>query len=354
MLESWGGVDVSEDRGVRFGLTIFGATPLILRSAQRSFTSATTVRVGGVLCDNAVSSDDGKWLAFLSPRPSAICNNSAADCSYASLTVSNPPSGTHRGATLVCPPFCSGTLAPWSDLIPVSVGDAGAIGGFFAARAQQPDALPVVLSASDFDSFGTRGESYSPGIYFAAACSAGGIYTDPSTGACMNQSDPAFALCAFGGGDSCEACPLHAICPGGARCWSLPGFYVASEGSSTVLPCGAPDAQARCTGWSAALSQTKCGPNYLQARAKVWCAAACACNVILSDNAGLLSLRRVRSGLLSRLRWHLFSLSSGFVGLGQVRHADSTFSLRARLRSRSLRHHKPCCPRVGKQPKRAP
>lgn len=302
MLATWGAVDVSGDSGVPFALTIFGATPLVLRSAQRSFSSATTVHVGGILCNDTVTSDDGRWLAFTSPRPSDICRSATVDCSYASLTVTNPSSGGLRGASLTCPPFCSGTLAPWSGIVPFPV-DGGDAASLVAARAEQRDALPVELAASDFAGIGRISASataYSPGMYFATACSAGGIYTDPSTGSCTNQSDPGFLLCAFGGGDSCVPCPAGAMCPGGFRSWSLPGYYVAAESSAAVVPCGAPDAQARCIGWSTALSQTKCGAQYLQVgeRDALNGVAWPHMHPMLCDDAGLILVWRVCIGLL--------------------------------------------------------
>ena len=127
------------------------------------------------------------------------------------------------------------------------------------------------LTAADFAGIANGGDdssalapAYAAGLYYAEACSASGVYTDPASGACTNTSSPLYPLCAFGSGSNCQPCPANALCPGGPRCWPLPGFWVAVESSPSVLPCALPGAAAKCTGWSSALGQTKCGAGYLQ------------------------------------------------------------------------------------------
>lgn len=104
-------------------------------------------------------------------------------------------------------------------------------------------------------------------FFYTAACAAAG-FTDPTSGACTNASDPASARCAFGAGDDCKPCPRWpstgtpaAVCPGGYRAWPVAGGYTPSEGSGVVLRC-APPAGERCLGWSAAASATVCGAGY--------------------------------------------------------------------------------------------
>lgn len=267
MQDAWGAVDVSSDTGVPFSVVIFAATPLVLRSTRRSFSPLTRVRIGGVECGGTVASADGHWLAVLTPSPVALCGSEATDCSYASLSVTNPSTDAERGVTLSCPPFCSGVLAPWSSVVPLPLESTSGYGvALVPAAAARPGALPVALGALDFGALGTGALSpvYSPGIYFAVACSDSGIYTDPSTGQCTNQSSPGFQLCAFGGGDACKPCPQGGMCPGGFRCWSLPGFFAPLESSPVTIPCSEPGALEKCVGWSVAISQTRCGPGYLQ------------------------------------------------------------------------------------------
>ena len=107
-------------------------------------------------------------------------------------------------------------------------------------------------------------QSSSLGLYFALACSASGLYADPGSGACVNASDPASFLCAFGSGDNCRICPIGCLCPGGARCWSRPGYYSAAENSPSVVACPPPQSRSRCLGWAASAATTQCGVSYLQ------------------------------------------------------------------------------------------
>lgn len=270
MQDAWGEVDVSGGTGVPLSVVVFSATPLVLRSSRRSFSPLASVRIGGVVCDSLAVSADGQWLVAVTPSPAALCGSSTADCSYAALTITNPSTPAERGASLSCPPFCSGTLAPWSGVVPLAVPSSGPQGvDIVSAAAAQPGTLPAALDAGDYGALGGAGSLvYSPGIYFATACSDSGIYTDPGSGACTNLSSPYFSLCAFGGGDSCQPCPAGAMCPGGYRCWSLAGYFAPLESSPVTVPCGMPGALEKCIGWSAALSQTRCGQGYLQVTEK--------------------------------------------------------------------------------------
>jgi len=107
-----------------------------------------------------------------------------------------------------------------------------------------------------------------PGFTFVAACTVLG-FTDPSSGACLNASDPAAALCAFGAADGCVPCPtapdgaLAALCPGGYLAWPLPGWW-SPDGATAALAACAPPAADRCRGWDATLAAVRCGPAYVQ------------------------------------------------------------------------------------------
>src|SRR5262249_21616180 len=73
---------------------------------------------------------------------------------------------------------------------------------------------------------------------------------------------PDFPRCAFGAGAGCRPCPVGAMCPGGARAWTLPGYYTPSEASGVVFAC-APPASQRCVGWDGVQQRTACGaPRY--------------------------------------------------------------------------------------------
>lgn len=251
-----------------FTLTLTSSAPLVLRSRQRAFSPSAGVTVGGIASSDTAVSADGRWLAFIPPATTTLCeSDSMTDCSYATIVVANPAANDTRGAALACPPFCSGTVTQRAGVIPLAAAPSSA----FVPATLQPSGLAEPLTVDDYAAENADGDvdggttlRYPAGLYFAQACSATGVYTDPASGACTNTSSPLFSLCAFGGGDACEPCPSGAMCPGGFRCWSLPGYWVAAEASPAVLPCAAPDARSRCVGWSAASAQTRCGGAYLQ------------------------------------------------------------------------------------------
>jgi hypothetical protein len=221
------------------------------------FTNASRVWLGGVPCAVQWVSADGSLLAFEAPPLDDVCPAAATsgDCGYAPLRVLNVVSSSDEndnagtlGADLSCPPFCPGLFpgtvpfraaAPGSTLVP--------------AVPQASSGLPVPVAASAL-------QLATGGLFYTASCVGGG-FTDPTTGACTNVSDPAFARCAFGAGDGCRPCPTGAVCPGGARAWPLPGYYTASESSGVVVACAAP-ATERCGGWNSSIGASACGPGY--------------------------------------------------------------------------------------------
>jgi hypothetical protein len=214
------------------------------------FTNESAVWIGDVPCSVEWVSDDGSLLAFAAPSLDAVCpdaaTSSTGDCGYAALRIQNGDLSEvdALGAGISCPPFCPG-------LFPGSVPFESDSSLVPAAPQANELPLPVAQSALQFAS---------AGLYYTASCVASG-FTDPTSGACTNVSDPAFSKCAFGVGDGCKPCPAGAMCPGGNRAWPLPGYYTASEDSGTVTACTAP-ATTRCTGWNSSMGSAACGRGY--------------------------------------------------------------------------------------------
>ena len=140
-----------------------------------------------------------------------------------------------------------------------------------------------------------------------------GLYTDPSSGLCTNASHPAAALCAFGSGTACSMCPSGALCPGGSRLWPRPGFWAASDGSGSVVPCAPPDPGARCPGWSVARGVSLCGPGYLEGS---YLCSACAPTFYPADDGTCVACPVV-AGPWDRYRGllQLFAGLAGFVAV---------------------------------------
>jgi hypothetical protein len=160
------------------------------------------------------------------------------------------------------------------------------------------------------------GSSSRGGIYYVLSCSASGLWTDPATGACANASHPASYRCAFGAGAACTDCPAGAMCPGGYRLWPRPGYWAATEGATSVLPCPPPDPTARCPGWGAegpGGAAAACGPGYL---AGSFLCQACAPRYYPSD-VGDCAACPVISGAWDRYRGLLGLLAgiAAFVGV---------------------------------------
>lgn len=274
----WGGVDLPSDATARpFALTLFGSTPFVFRSRVRSFVNGTSV--GSLRCNGTVVSADGQWLSTVAPDPSLLCGDASvaagSSCAYATLVIENPPVITSLadaslvyGATLACPPFCAGAVAsgvfPLAQLAAASRNSS--LVAFVPAEVDTGGsaALPLDLVSAGAATGHVAAIAASSGLFYSQACSDSGIYTDPSSGACTNASDPAFADCAFGGGALCRPCPAGALCPGGFRAWPQRGHWSAAESSAAVLPCVQPSARDKCLGWNAALAASQCGSGYRQ------------------------------------------------------------------------------------------
>lgn len=291
---TYGNVNISSEENAPFVLTLLGRTPLVLRSQSRAFSPHPRVVIGGIPCNDTTVSSDGRWLAVTTPGPETC--SSGSSCSYAEISITNERSASEIGGSLSCPPFCSSSLWPRTSVIPVATRrDSTGESVKYVPSTVLPSGAVSTLDPSAYGSW------YSPGIFFSTACSATGIFTDPTSGACTNASSPLFPLCAFGSGDACVSCPEGAMCPGGYRAWTLPGFFNALESSADVVKCSLPYATSKCVGWSSALSQTKCGPGYLQVGHRPWLRR----RAVNSSPccAGLLLVRRMHGGILSVERW---------------------------------------------------
>ena len=285
-----------------FVATIVGSQIIVLRASAAHtpafFPGVTTVTIGGVTCTVRAISPDGAWLMVTSPQPSVLCNATASgDCGYVTFVSRNVPEPrplqassasappTDRGAAVSCPPFCPGSIG--SD-IPVAVVSRQAVSApstpgapymfVRASPATSTAALPVLAPAAPVLS------SSSQGFYYAAACDASGFFESPVLGACANDSDPLSYRCAWGVRESCTLCPREALCPGGARLWSRPGHWVASESSlpGDVATCAPPDPASRCLGWDAFSGSTLCGVAYRQGS---YLCGACAPGFFAAEDA---------------------------------------------------------------------
>lgn len=91
--------------------------------------------------------------------------------------------------------------------------------------------------------------SAASGFMYVQSCALGdsATFTDPSTGACLNVTDPRFSRCPWvdgSDGNNCKLCPPGAICSG-RKAWPLRGFWASSDASGAVYACAAPAAE-RC------------------------------------------------------------------------------------------------------------
>lgn len=262
----------TEQQADQFKLTLTGASLLAVRAIRSVFSGGTSAvaasaMVAGVACNVTAVSEDGRWALISTPSTRAICPGgpSTSDCGYVAVTLTNLAIvPALLGASLTCPPFCaleslgaSKFGVPFPVFLGVSAGQtnsSAAVSYAVAAPGYGGSQGPVILAppSSTVDQSGASG-----GLYYAAPCSASLLYTDPTTGRCLNASDPASRLCAYGAGDACSLCPNNALCPGGFRMWPLPGYWAAAECDGVVYPC--PPPAERCLGWSAASGASLCG-----------------------------------------------------------------------------------------------
>jgi hypothetical protein len=258
----WGGTSLPTSP-TPFSLTVVRSTVLVLRASRPAFAPGVSVSIGNVTLSGTAASSDGFWLVTRTPALSQICDTSGS-CADSKLVLTNPetpsevPSeGMRRGATISCPPFCPGLLPELAIPVAISVADSLAFvpGSVLTTASGGRITAPVDTQAY---------AEATTGIVYVQSCSASGLYTDPTTGACTNASDPRSSRCAFGSGDACQGCPAGALCPGGSRAWPRPGYYTAIPSLPTLLPCPPPQPELRCTGWNAVTGKTQCGELYRQ------------------------------------------------------------------------------------------
>jgi hypothetical protein len=193
-----------------------------------TFPRGTAVTVGGAPCRDVTVAASADALRCTLPPTSEVCPHlspqSSEDCGLQPIVVMAPGLALadvvgdlliSQGAVSVnssasqvpesqlsvsalavnisCPPFCPGS---GGGIVPAPV-------------------MPVSLAAPSLRL--SRRLAVVGGVYYTARCTAAG-FTDPATGQCGNASSPLSALCAFGAGDRCIACPSWAMCPGEADC----------------------------------------------------------------------------------------------------------------------------------------
>jgi hypothetical protein len=108
------------------------------------------------------------------------------------------------------------------------------------------------------------------GIFFTKTCVGvnrmGVQFPPPTDPRCVsNVEDVASDACSWGWGDSCRQCPVGCRCPGGPRCWALPGFWIDSIASSGTPQACEPLAAAkkRCLGYNTVTGEaSECGMNH--------------------------------------------------------------------------------------------
>lgn len=329
-----------------FALTLLGPTPIVLRSsvgrladrACRSvppipvapnapqlpaFTSETRVTIGRAECTDTVASADGLWLLVTSPTAAALGCDANGDCGHVNLAVINPDGDDgggsagrraqelYLGASIACPPFCPGVIGTGL-IVPLAVAaDAsnGSASGYTYVAASVSEsgavvAVPALAAATT---------SGSMGLYYSTKCENSGLFTDPASGACTNGSNPDSYGCAFGSGSSCSLCDPGAICPGGSRAWTRPGYYSASEATQHPAPCAQPDPASRCTGWDPVAGRTSCGLPYRQGT--YLCGACAAGSYAVGD--GSCAICPPIASSWDRYRG-LFGLLIAIVGLGII------------------------------------
>ena len=229
--------------------TLIGDVSHALLQGGGSFTAAhpVAVFVGGVPCTVQDVSPDGQRMLIRLPH--SLCANASGN---SSTSTSDESGGDSRGCgsalplvlssptvTLICPPFCPGLL---SRPVPVWNGSG-------------PDAT-VIITAPALQQL----PAASFGVVYYTSCTADG-FTDPTTGACANASDPASRQCAHGQGDSCETCPRGSLCPSPFLVWPQEGYWSDTAPFSTdVIVCPSP-ATSRCLGWTG--NTTECGTGYI-------------------------------------------------------------------------------------------
>lgn len=258
----WAPISLSNASTPVLSLTLSGASRIMLRASNRTFSpSQTSAILQGVPCNISAVSVDGTWLLLETPTSTQVCGSDTVDCGYVTLTLANSPTPDTRGAALSCPPFCPGVIH--NGIRPLANGSSA-----FTLGLDPPvleGALPSYLDGAPLTT--------SMGLYYAASCAQTGLWVDPALGSCDNATDPQSYGCAYRSGAGCFPCPSGALCPGGSRVWPRTGYWTTSETALFVLSCSLPDPMIKCAGWNASSRSMVCGRGY---RPGSWLCGGCA------------------------------------------------------------------------------
>jgi hypothetical protein len=200
---------------------------------QPPFHHSTIVEVGGVLADDIRVSSDGKQLEFQTPTIEMLeVQVNFLYNRYYPIKISTPPDSPQLGGSIILGP---------GDETPVAENGELAC----ATRGLCP-----------------AGRRENTGVYYMSSCVG---FPDASVDERWNSSTrEVAALFAYGTAQGCRPCPLGCKCPGGDRCHTTIGYYLAEEtlpqGSDSPAQCHANFmvAKLRCPGYSAALGRTTC------------------------------------------------------------------------------------------------
>ena len=171
---------------------------------------------------------------------------------------------TRSNVRLSCPPLCPGGQdASLPYLVAASSAGAAsavvAVPAWFEASASAPSASNQVRLASPYQLarlFVTTGLQLLP-----PPCENSNSAPDLESGVCTDHTNNRSRDCLYGSGARCSPCATGALCPGGYRMWSRPGFYLPNEAAKQPAPCIEP-ALERCVGWDRASGTTQCGIGY--------------------------------------------------------------------------------------------
>ena len=250
-------VSESEECATQLKRTIYSTFGGVVDTLKNA---TVVVTVGGVVAPerNRSSGTNGFHLTVQLPPYEDVCPpNSTGPCDDAS---SRPIVVRGTALNWACPPRC-----------PLPNELKAKLGGIENKNGN--DGNQSSLHPTNTDSLRERlgGITYVKRCSANASQSCGNDDTRRSEGAVPFVTDPRSCLdpararsapCAYGGGDACACCPANARCPGGARTWPEPGFWVKSERSTFAYPCKAPEKK-RCRGMvHGTMNGSQCGEGY--------------------------------------------------------------------------------------------
>lgn len=260
-------------------IIVSGNTTLLLHcSPGHAFMPGMTAWVGDVAARVLAVSSDGSLAVVQLPPYGAMCGMDGAACtadsSYRALWLVNPPVSQPGWQSELRRVRAGGspgvvwhvgdhsTVYGSSSSVVIQAHSDQVLGGMTVCPHACPGGAPagvVPASTTAWLRWSSASATAVPsddgyGLYISEAC---GGYLVPGPH-CLQPG----ALCAWGSGASCMACPEGAVCPGGQRMWVTAGWWVSSE-ASTAMPvrCRAP-AEQRCTGHDVVARAGACGAGY--------------------------------------------------------------------------------------------